>query len=150
MKYTAIAVGVFAGDFFMKKYVEKHISKQERKEICNGKLVIRKYYNRGAALNLLENSPKILRMICGGKLLFLGLLWYLLLRNKRNPGVIFGISLILGGGASNLYDRIAKGHVIDYFSFKTPWERFNRIVFNISDMFIFLGSILMVIFGSKK
>lgn len=150
MVYAVIVVALFAGDFFLKKYVDKKITKEDRKEVCNGKIVIRKYYNKGAALNFLENSPKVLRAVCGGMLLLLGIVWYLLFRNKQNPGILLGISLILGGGASNMYDRITKGYVVDYFSFKTPWERVNRVVFNISDMFIFLGGILMIIFGSRK
>lgn len=150
MVYAGIVAVLFAGDFFLKKQVDKKIEKEEKKEICNGKIVVRKYYNKGGALNFMEKSPKVLRTVCGGIILVLGVLWYLLLRNKKNPGILLGISMILGGGASNLYDRITKGHVVDYFSFRSPWERLNRVVFNISDMFIFLGSILMVIFGSKK
>lgn len=150
MVYAGIVAVLFAGDFFLKRQVDKRIEKEERKEICNGKIIVRKYYNKGAALNFMEKSPKVLRTVCGGMILMLGIIWYLLLRNKKNPAVLLGISMILGGGASNLYDRITKGHVVDYFSFRTPWERLNRVVFNISDMFIFLGSILMVIFGSKK
>lgn len=150
MVYAGIVAVLFAGDFFLKRQVDKRIEKEERKEICNGKIIVRKYYNKGAALNFMEKSPKVLRTVCGGMILMLGIIWYLLLRNKKNPAVLLGISMILGGGASNLYDRITKGHVVDYFSFRTPWERLNRVVFNISDMFIFLGSILIVIFGSKK
>ena len=150
MRYASIVAALFAGDFFLKQQVDKRIEKEERKEICNGKIVVRKYYNKGAALNLMEKSPKVLRTVCGGMILLLGIIWYLLLRNKKNPGILLGISMILGGGASNLCDRITKGHVVDYFSFQTPWERLNRVVFNLSDMFIFLGSILIVIFGNKK
>lgn len=150
MVYAGIVAVLFAGDFFLKRQVDKRIEKEERKEICNGKIIVRKYYNKGAALNFMEKSPKVLRTVCGGMILMLGIIWYLLLRNKKNPAVLLGISMILGGGASNLYDRITRGHVVDYFSFRTPWERLNRVVFNISDMFIFLGSILIVIFGSKK
>lgn len=150
MVYVGLVAVLFAGDFFLKQQVDKRIEKEERKEICNGKIVIRKYYNKGAALNFMEKSPRVLRTVCGGMILMLGIIWYLLLRNKKNPGILLGISMILGGGASNLYDRIVKGHVVDYFSFQTPWERVNRVVFNISDMFIFLGSIFMVIFGTRK
>lgn len=149
MVYAVIVAVLFAGDFFLKKYVDKRIDETAEKEICCGKIVIRKLYNNGAALNFMEKSPKVLRTVCGGFLLLLGIIWYLLLRNKKNPGIVLGISMILGGGCSNLYDRIVYGHVVDYFSFKTPWEKLNRIVFNISDMFIFLGSILMLIYRNK-
>ena len=134
MGYASIVAVLFAGDFFLKQQVDKRIEKEERKEICNGKIVVRKYYNKGAALNLMEKSPKVLRTVCGGMILLLGIIWYLLLRNKKNPGILLGISMILGGGASNLCDRITKGHVVDYFSFQTPWERLNRVLFNLSDM----------------
>jgi len=59
--------------------------------------------------------------------------------------VLLGLSLLLGGGGSNLYDRITKGYVVDYFSFRTPWRWLNRIVFNISDFCIFFGSIFVAI-----
>lgn len=150
MVYFGLAAGLFALDFFLKKRIDKSIDMKEQREIGGGKLVLRKYYNKGAALNFMEKSPKVLRAVCGGILLMFGIIWYLLLRNKQNPGILLGISLVLGGGANNLYDRITRGYVVDYFSFKTPWERLNRVVFNISDMFIFLGSILMVICGSRK
>lgn len=150
MVYAAIVAGLFAGDYFLKEQVEKKLDMEDRKEICNGKIVIRKYYNKGAAMNFMEKSPKALRTVCGAFLLILGIIWYLLLRNKKNPVLLLGISLVLGGGASNLYDRIAKGHVVDYFSFRTPWKWLNRVVFNLSDLFIFLGSILTVVFGSRS
>lgn len=150
MQYAVIAATLFAGDFFLKNQIEKKVSEEDKKEICKGKIVIRKYYNRGAALNFMEKSPAALRRICGGFLLLLGIIWYLLWKDKRNPGLLLGISMIVGAGASNLYDRIVKGHVVDYFSFRTRWKRLNRIVFNISDMFIFLGSILIVVFAGRK
>lgn len=150
MVYGVIVAILFAGDFFFKKQVEEKIEKDQQHEVCGGKIVIQKYYNNGAALNFMEKRPKVLRSFCGGIVLIVGIIWYLFLREKRNPGVLLGLSLMLGGGASNLYDRIIKGHVVDYFSFRTPWNWFNKIVFNISDMFIFAGSILVVLFGKGK
>lgn len=150
MRYLMIAAGVFGGDFFLKKYVDTHITETEEREIFNGNVVVKKYYNKGAALNFMEKSPKALKAFNIGIMLVLGIIWYLLLRNKKNPGALIGVSFILGGGANNLYDRITRGHVVDYFSFRTPWKRLNRIVFNISDMFIFLGSILAVAYGERS
>ena len=150
MVYGVIVAILFAGDFFLKRQVEEKIEKDQQHEVCGGKIVIQKYYNNGAALNFMEKRPKVLRSFCGGIVLIVGIIWYLFLREKRNPRVLLGLSLMLGGGASNLYDRIIKGHVVDYFSFRTPWNWFNKIVFNISDMFIFAGSILVVLFGKGK
>lgn len=150
MGYATIAAGIFAGDFFMKKRMEDRLGEGEKREACGGKILLRKYHNNGAALNFMEKRPKVLKVFCGCLMLTLGILWFLLWKKKENPGILLGMSLILGGGASNLFDRLTKGHVIDYFSFKTPWTRLNRIVFNLSDMFIFLGSLLVVLFGVRK
>ncbi len=53
-----------------------------------------------------------------------------------------GLSFVVGGAFSNVYDRLVRRYVVDYFSFNVKWERLRRIVFNISDLFIFLGSFL--------
>lgn len=150
MVYAAIAAGLFAGDFFLKEQVEKKITKQEERELLGGRIVVRKYHNKGAALNIMEKKPGMLKFICGILLLMLGIAWYLLLKDKKNPGVLLGISLILGGGGSNLYDRLVRGYVVDYFSFKSSWKGLNRIVFNGSDFCIFLGCILAVLCAGKN
>lgn len=51
-----------------------------------------------------------------------------------------GMALILGGGASNLFDRVKRGYVVDYLGL----PKIKNIVFNLSDLFIFLGSILIL------
>ena len=58
MKYAVVAASVFAGDFFLKKHMEEQRDMQERTEILGGKLVLKKYHNRGAALNFMEKRPK--------------------------------------------------------------------------------------------
>ena len=53
------------------------------------------------------------------------------------------VTFALAGGISNLYDRMKRGHVVDYFSIEWKWLK--RLVFNLGDIFIFLGSGLMLI-----
>lgn len=149
MIFIVVALAVFWGDFFLKKYVETHIGQGESREICGGRLLLRKYHNYGAALDFLEKRPKLVRNFCGVLLLAVGIVWMLLLHRRDNPAVLLGLSLLMGGGANNLYDRCVRGYVVDYFSFCTPWKRLNRIVFNISDFCIFLGAVLAA-FAEKK
>ena len=56
--------------------------------------------------------------------------------------------MLAGGGLSNLYDRYTKHHVVDYVRFQTGPKWFQRIIFNVSDFFIFIGAVLAVI-GSE-
>ena len=55
-----------------------------------------------------------------------------------------GLALLLGGGLNNLYDRYRKHHVVDYIRFGIGPKWFRRIIFNVSDFFIFLGALLTV------
>lgn len=58
---------------------------------------------------------------------------------SRNAFVIYALSLILGGAAGNLVDRISIGSVIDFLDFRI-WP-----VFNIADSAITIGTIVLVI-----
>ncbi len=144
MKYTAVILTIFGGDFFLKNYMEKHLNLGEEREICKGRILLRRYHNPGTALNILKKCQGTFKAACGIMLLILGIFWFILVRKKENFGTILGLSLLLGGGASNYYDRISRGYVVDYFSFHTPWNRLNRIIFNISDLCIFLGGMILI------
>ncbi|MCI8483900.1 MAG: signal peptidase II [Lachnospiraceae bacterium] len=149
MKYAAVAAAIFAGDFFLKECIEKQEEEKQETEICRGRVILKRYHNKGAALNFMEKQPGVVRAVSGAIVLFVGIFWYLLLQKKENPMVLLGLSLLLGGGAGNFYDRTARGYVVDYFSFCTPWKKLNQVVFNLSDLCIFLGSLLVVLFGRK-
>ncbi|MDE6887595.1 MAG: signal peptidase II, partial [Eubacterium sp.] len=57
---------------------------------------------------------------------------------------------LAGGGLSNLYDRLRKGYVVDYFSFGTGPKWFRRLVFNLADFFVFAGVLLCMIQMIRK
>ena len=150
MIYFAIAVSVFLLDFLVKRQVEKKREMGAETPICGGHVILRKYYNDGMAFDRLSRWPRLVRVLCGCTMAVLCGIWALLLRRKENRGLKLGLSLVIGGGASNLYDRFTKGHVVDYFSIKSRFAKLFRIIFNISDWFIFAGSICMVLSGRKK
>lgn len=58
------------------------------------------------------------------------------------------LTLTLAGGISNVYDRMARGYVVDYFSIR--WKGLKKVVLNLGDLFIFTGAVLMVILGFLK
>ena len=150
MIYVIGAAVIFILDYFIKKNVEEKRKTGEEQELLDGRVILTKYHNKGAALNFLAKRPKILTLIHTGLWGFLSGVFAVLLRKKENPGLLAGLALMLGGGASNLFDRIKRGHVIDYVSFGVKWKKFRNIVFNVSDFFVFLGAALTVIFGRRK
>ena len=63
MVYILIVAGIFFLDFGIKHYVDTHRDLKEKTPVLNGKIIIRKYYNKGAALNFLEKQPQVMRKI---------------------------------------------------------------------------------------
>ena len=51
------------------------------------------------------------------------------------------VSLVISGGLSNVYDRIKRKHVVDYIY----WNKLKKIVFNLADVFIFIGGLITII-----
>lgn len=113
-----------------------------------GRLILEKYYNDGAALNLLAQKPRIMRLIHTIVLIIAGTFFYFYMRTSGKELSKTGLALLLGGGASNLTDRYTKGHVVDYFRINLGPKRLKRIIFNISDFCIFIGALLTVAGGA--
>jgi len=150
MIYAWIALILFLTDYVIKKNVDAQIKDGEEKKILKDKIIIKKYYNKGAILSSFSDKPKLVIRICQGIMLVLAMIWASLLRERQNKGLKLGITLLLAGGMNNLWDRMTKGHVVDYFSFNVSKGKLKNIVFNISDMFIFLGGLLTILFHSIR
>ena len=59
------------------------------------------------------------------------------LRHRWPAPSLVGLALVLGGGASNLVDRVARGAVIDFLNVGVGSLRTG--IFNVADMAIVLG-----------
>lgn len=140
-----LTAGVFLLDFFIKSYMDKNYARKVQHPRLNGKIILEKYYNKGAALNLLAERPKFLTFLHTFILLAVGIASYFSIRCFHRPVAKTGLALLLGGGASNLFDRYTKGHVIDYFRINLGPKWLRRIIFNISDFCIFIGALLAVL-----
>lgn len=150
MIYILITVSVFSLDFVIKHYIDKHKELNKPEMIAGNRLILRKYYNEGAALNFMAKTPELLRIVHGIILGLVVFVYGLALGGKGNRSLKTGLSILIGGGASNLLDRYTKKHVVDYFSFPVKWKWFRGIIFNLSDMFVFLGAVLVALGGRKR
>lgn len=139
MLYLSLAGIIFVADLFIKNYIEKNKKMNEEEEILGGNITLTRYHNKGAMLNFMEKNTKLVVFISGFLLGGLLLLFGLMIPKKGNKVLKFGLAILVGGAASNVYDRVKRGYVVDYFSFK--WLK--NVVFNIADVFIIVGSILI-------
>ena len=150
MIFIIILLSVFLGDLLLKKYIEANLPEGEEKTVFGGRILIRKLHNHGIALGGLSEHPLLIRRgtigLIGGMFVY-----YLILLFRKGETVRkTGLSLLLGGALCNWFDRFHQGHVTDYFSFQVKWQKLRQIVFNLSDICIFIGSILMLFGGCRK
>lgn len=149
MIFIFIIAAVFGLDYIVKSYVEKHKAEGDTKKALGGAVLIRRFSNRGAAGGLLKHSPKLVKWSGGILVILMGICFFRELLQKGNMALKFCYSSILGGALSNLYDRIKKGAVTDYFSFQVPIKKIRNLIFNISDLFIIGGAAVMFVLQLK-
>ena len=145
MFFLILVILIILGEWKLKNYFEAVYDFRKQKLICKNTLRLHKYHNYGAFLNVMEKKKKLLHAISLVFTLIIALLFFLTLCTKGNKLLKLGLSLLLGGAFSNTYDRLTREYVVDYFSFCSPWEGLNRIVFNISDFCIILGALIAVL-----
>ena len=145
MLFILIVVLIIFIEWKLKNYVEAVYNSHKKTFILNDRILVRKYHNYGAFLNILEKKKKLLHMISLIFTLLITVFFLLTLCRKGNHVLKLGLSLLLGGAFSNTYDRLSRNYVVDYFSFCSPFTKLNQIVFNISDFCIIIGALLTVL-----
>lgn len=140
-----LAAGIFTLDLLLKNQIEKKLKEGEIKPFCKGRLLIRKYHNKGAFLDL--GAKKQGAVACLSLLLTLCMtvLFLSTFTFRGNSTLKAGLAFLLGGAYSNTYDRLVRKYVVDYVSFPVRNPRIRRIVFNISDFCILIGALLMTV-----
>lgn len=161
MPYIMTIVSLFAGDGIIKHFVEKGEGAGGRLQLSE-KIVIKKYHNKGAMLNIGDNHHRFVALLSLVFSAFVTGMFVVTLGMKGRVLLNTGLALILGGAYSNTYDRLKRKYVVDYFSFhidtgkcrlriwKRLVDRLNTIVFNLADFGIIIGSMLFVISGLDK
>jgi signal peptidase II len=100
-------------------------------------------HNSGAFLSLGESWPQSLRtglLILGVGLVLIGFSAYAFFSKRLTVAAAGCVGLIVGGGASNLLDRLRyDGHVIDFINIGIGPLRTG--IFNIADVCIMVGLI---------
>ena len=133
-------VGAFLTDQFFKSQVEKDKIETGR-QYFGDLITIKKSVNKGLIMNSLEEKPRWVLSWVSAMFGMTAYIYLLTLGKKNRKIKRLGLALMVGAAASNLYDRIKKGGVTDYFVIKgVP-----KIIFNLSDIVIILGAVISVI-----
>lgn len=145
MFYILIVLLIIVLEWKIKNHVEAVYDFPNDMPVLKDKIRIRKYHNPGAFLNLMEHKKKILHAVSVIFTCVIAVFFLITLFHKGNHILKLGLSLLLGGAFSNTYDRLSRNYVVDYFSFCSPFPKLNRIVFNISDFCIIIGTLITVL-----
>jgi len=144
----------FGCDQVSKRVAQEKLQYQRPQSFLGNTFRLQYAENTGAFLSLGSSLSKTTRMVLftalsGG--LLVALLLYILLNKELDRNHTFALSLILGGGFSNLYDRIFNdGRVIDFMNMGIGSLRTG--IFNWADVVIMVGMGLIILlnFGSRK
>ncbi|MFZ5800520.1 MAG: signal peptidase II [Candidatus Omnitrophota bacterium] len=108
--------------------------------VIKGVLHLSLVYNTGIAFGLFKNQTVFFIAVSILAIILIILNLILEGRGKRiHPADLWGFSLMLGGAAGNLFDRIRLGHVVDFIDLRV-WP-----VFNLADSCITVGAIIILI-----
>ena len=103
-------------------------------------------YNYGAAFSFLADAGGWQKWFFSGLALVMSLflIVYLIKAPRKATLLSFGLALVLGGAVGNLIDRLLHGHVIDFIHvhYANVWD---YPIFNVADMGISIGVVLIVI-----
>lgn len=147
-------MGLFAAllgaDEALKQHIEENMIPGEKREILGGRVIIRKVYNRGFLLNFLDQYPAVIKgtsVITG-----LGVLFYdaMIFMKKGHYARKLGMTILSAGAASNIFDRLVRGKVIDYIGIRIENKFLARITANLGDFYIALGALISAICNIGK
>ena len=138
-----LILSIFCLDRISKIYVINFHEKNYGSDLYNSKFLnISLIWNEGIAFGLFSFSDKFFYHILSF-LIGIVILIILVILNKSEGLKKYSLLMILGGALGNFYDRIFFEAVPDFIDLHI--ENFHWFIFNVSDIFISLGVILMII-----
>ncbi|MGI6550313.1 MAG: signal peptidase II [Syntrophomonadales bacterium] len=137
MRFFGLYLGIVGLDQLIKYWARQSLPLNDSLPVIEPFLYWTYVRNEGAAFGFFQGMNWILVLcaviVIGGALLYI-------LAHRPQTAVVAALALIAGGATGNLIDRLIFGGVIDYIDVRI-WP-----VFNLADMAIVAGSLLIIIF----
>jgi signal peptidase II len=151
--HLIIALIVILLDRWSKRAVATRIALYSHIQIIPKFFQLTHTENTGAAFSLFADSPAHWKtaMLIGFSIVAMVIVSILLWRQQTLTITGVALSLILGGAAGNLWDRVLHGRVVDFLLFYV--KQYQWPVFNLADSSIVIGACLLVmeiVFSAPK
>jgi len=139
MKGILTLFAVLGLDTVTKKWANKNLPLNRKKEIVRNRLYFWHIKNSGIAYNRFSGKRKSILLFTGGLLAYYSGVFINVLRGKKSKKYDLPLALTLGGGYGNFLERAGKGKVTDFLF--VPVEGRNAPIFNLADISILLGTL---------
>ena len=149
---TTIVFLSIALDQISKIWVRNNFESYIENSIIGDIFTLIKVENTGAFLGMgseLSETLRILLLIVLPIIVLISITIYTYIDKTLDKISIVGFSLIIGGGIGNIFDRIVYGSVTD-FLYLDFGGMFKTGIFNIADLSVTTGMILILIYSFKK
>ena len=147
---SLLALGLIAGciglDQGTKRLAVLHLLGARPINLLFGLVRLSYAENTGAWGSLGSHWPAVLKLLAfviAPGLLLLMMFLFLMTRRGLNLATMFAYSMIVGGGASNLLDRVRAGAVVDFLYIGVGWLGTN--IFNVADVAVVAGVLLLLV-----
>lgn len=138
--YLILAIILVVADQLVKHWVVANIALNSSRPLVGNLLAITNLHNDGAAWSILEGQQWFFTVVTVVALVVIGYLFY---RWRKQPLLLWPLTLILAGTVGNFIDRFQNGYVVDMFELLF----INFPVFNVADVCLTVGvAWLLVIF----
>lgn len=144
MIYIGLIAVLAALDLLIKARIENQDPDRfpRKMEGTKGKITLYQNHNPGFSFGRLKEYPELVRVV---PLMIASALGGILVYLLPKKGYILEkvtLAVTLGGAVSNLYDRLVRHYVVDYFAIEWRWLK--KVVFNLGDICIFAGAAIML------
>lgn len=115
----------------------------ERIAIWDPWLGLLSHRNRGAAWGMLEGQMWIFFIVT--VVVVIGIIYFNHTEAKGDPFLQVSLAVLLGGAIGNFIDRMLLGEVVDFVDVLIPVINYHFPIFNVADMALTFGVVLIFI-----
>ncbi|HUT07758.1 MAG TPA: signal peptidase II [Candidatus Latescibacteria bacterium] len=144
--YVLLMLGLVALDQATKHLVARSVDLYESVTVIPGFFNITRIHNKGAIFGTFSqtNNKLVFALLTAASLAALALVVYYFFKTPFGDKLMkVALTLIMAGALGNQFDRLIRGHVIDFLDFyvgKAHWPFFNA-----ADSCITIGACLMLL-----
>lgn len=152
LSVVLLIVANIAIDQISKIIIRAKIAQNEVIQLIGDTFIMTKVQNSGAFLGMgsdLSPTLKWIMLLILPIIVLGGVLYYILTNKTLDRLSLIAFCCIIGGGIGNVFDRFVYGSVTDFFHIDLGGI-FRTGIFNVADMSVSLGMILLVIASFKQ